>query len=196
MESKVYVLKRNAVLDYAVPIGVFAALMALSSKVMIPLPFTPVPITLQVLFVILSGFMLGSKRAAIAQASYLGLILSGLPLTAYGLAGPAAFLSPTAGYLIAFLPAAYLVGLYSEKYKSNFHFLVAGILGIIIIYLGGSSWLAIYFENINKAIKAGAAPFIIIDLIKAFIAVIIFRGSKSLWIKGGKIRWKRDSQSS
>lgn len=176
MELKIYALKRNKALDYAIPIAVFVALMALSSRVMIPLPFTPVPITLQVLFVILSGLILGSKRAAITQASYLGLILSGLPLTAYGLAGPTAFLSPTAGYLLAFLPAAFCVGLYSEKFKNNFHFFIAGIIGIIIIYLGGTSWLAIYLGDINKAWRAGVAPFILVDLIKAIIAVIIFRG--------------------
>jgi biotin transport system substrate-specific component len=95
-----------------------------------------------------------------------------------------AFLSPTAGYLLAFLPAAFFVGLYSEKFKNSFHLFIAGIIGIIIIYLGGTSWLTIYLNDISKAWRAGAAPFMLIDLIKTSIAVIIYRSYLSLKKEG------------
>ena len=89
---------------------IFAALTALTARFSFRLPFTPVPITLQVLAVLLAGLVLGARGGAASQLTYLGMILVGLPFTASGLAGPAAFFSPTAGYLLAFVPAAFVVG--------------------------------------------------------------------------------------
>ena len=89
---------------------IFAALTALTARFSFRLPFTPVPITLQVLAVLLAGLVLGARGGAASQLTYLGMIAVGLPFTASGLAGPAAFFSPTAGYLLAFVPAAFVVG--------------------------------------------------------------------------------------
>lgn len=173
MKADQIVLKKDSILTYAIPIAIFVALMAASSRVVIPLSISPVPITFQVMVVILSGLVLGSKRAVYTQASFLGLILVGVPLTAYGLAGPVAFVGPTAGYLFAFLPAAYLVGLYSEKFKGNLHLFLAGLIGIVVIYIGGTVWLAVYLQDIGKVWAAGVVPFIVVDLVKAAIAVIL-----------------------
>lgn len=181
MQTKSHVVTKGETLSWVLPIAIFVGLMALASRVVIPLPFSPVPVTLQVLIVILSGLILGSKRGTASMVVYLGLILTGLPLTAFGLAGPAAFISPTAGYLIAFVPAAYLIGLYSEKFKGNIHFFIAGIIGIAVIYLGGTAWLAIYLKSLNLAWSKGVVPFILVDIFKAIIAVIIAKGAKSLW---------------
>jgi biotin transport system substrate-specific component len=178
MKTNQLVLKKDSVLTYAIPIAIFVGLMALASRVIIPLSITPVPITLQVFVVILSGLILGAKRAGVVQASYLFLILAGVPITAYGLAGPATFLSPTAGYLLAFLPAAYLIGLYSEKYKSIIHSVVAGLIGVVVIYIGGTAWLAVYLHDVSKAWVAGVVPFVGVDLVKAAFAVAIAKGLK------------------
>ncbi len=178
---KTKAITKEKVLSNVIPISAFVLLMALASRVVIPLPFSPVPITLQVLFVILSGLVLGSKRAATVQISYLTLILMGVPLTAYGLSGPIAFASPTAGYLLAFVPATYFVGLYSEKFKGNFHFLLAGIIGIVVIYLGGTAWLSMYLRDFSQALKLGVAPFILVDILKAVVAVILAKGLQGFW---------------
>ena len=181
MKTNQLVLKKDSILTYAIPIAIFVALMAIASRIVIPLAISPVPITLQVMVVILSGLVLGSKRAAYTQATFLGLILSGVPLTACGLAGPAAFVSPTAGYLLAFLPAAYLVGLYSERHRGIIHSSTAALVGIAIIYIGGTAWLAVYLQDMGKAWAAGVVPFVGVDLVKAGLAVTIAKGVSRFW---------------
>lgn len=96
----------------------FAVATAVSARVSVPLPFSPVPLTLQVLVVVLSGFLLGARDGVIAQCLYLQAILLGAPVTAAGLGGPAALVSPTAGYLWAFPAAAGLAGWLSHRSPS------------------------------------------------------------------------------
>jgi len=165
MENSLRVLNRENVIDAVVSVSIAVIAMAIASRVVIHLSFTPIPITLQVLVVIGSGLILGSKRALAAQIVCLTLILAGVPLTAYGLAGPAMFLSPTAGYLLAFPLAAYMVGAYSEKFSGWFHSMIAGITGIFVIYLSGTAWLSIYLHDFIKAFQLGVVPFLIIDCI-------------------------------
>ena len=115
---------------------IFAALTALTARLSFRLPFTPVPITLQVLAVLLAGLVLGARGGAASQLTYLGMIAVGLPFTASGLAGPAAFFSPTAGYLLAFVPAAFVVGALA---RPGWRTVLAAFTGIAVIYLGGAS---------------------------------------------------------
>lgn len=148
---------------------IFAALTALTARFSFRLPFTPVPITLQVLAVLLAGLVLGARGGAASQLTYLGMIAVGLPVTASGLAGPAAFFSPTAGYLLAFVPAAFVVGALA---RPGWRTALAVIAGIAVIYLGGASWLAVWLGgNWAKAWTLGVAPFIAADLAKAVLAV-------------------------
>jgi biotin transport system substrate-specific component len=148
---------------------IFAALTALTARFSFRLPFTPVPITLQVLAVLLAGLVLGSRGGAASQLTYLGMIAVGLPFTASGLAGPAAFFSPTAGYLLAFVPAAFVVGALA---RPGWRTALAALAGIAVIYVGGASWLAVWLGgDWAKAWTLGAAPFIAADLAKAVLAV-------------------------
>src|SRR5690606_28062574 len=101
---------RAVVNDQSVSVLFFALLSAVTARIVMPLPFTPVPITLQVMAVLISGLVLGSRAGAMSQLAYLGAIAVGLPLAASGLGGPAAFLTPTAGYLVAFVPGAFVAG--------------------------------------------------------------------------------------
>src|SRR5829696_8927541 len=96
-----------------------SALIAISAQVAIPLPFTPVPLTLQPLAVILIGVVLGSTRGAAAAALYLLEGFSGLPVFAQGHAGPAWLLGATAGYLYSYPFAAWLAGFISERGWGN-----------------------------------------------------------------------------
>ena len=116
---------------------IFAAITALTARVTIHLPFTPVPITLQTLAVLLSGLVLGSRGGALAQLTYLGLIATGLPLDANAL-GAAAFFGPTAGYLLGFVPAAFVAGWLAERFATrnwwgNFSAAVAGVLVLVAV---------------------------------------------------------------
>lgn len=161
---------------------IFAAITALTARITIPLPFTPVPITLQTLAVVLSGLVLGARGGALAQLLYLGLIATGLPLDARGL-GPAAFFSPTAGYLIGFVPAAFIAGWLAEhltdrSWWGNF---VAAIAGMLAIYLLGAGWLAVMLGSWQQAWLGGVAPFILLDLGKAAVAAGVAESGKHLF---------------
>jgi biotin transport system substrate-specific component len=163
-------------------IFVFAAITALTARITIHLPFTPVPITLQTLAVVLSGLVLGARRGALAQLTYLGLIATGLPLDANAL-GAAAFFGPTAGYLIGFGPAAFVAGWLAERFATrrwwgNF---LAAWAGALVIYLVGASWLAVMLGSWQKAWLGGVAPFILLDLGKAAVAAGVAESGKLLF---------------
>ncbi len=159
----------------------FAAITALTARITLFLPFTPVPITLQTLAVVLAGLVLGARGGALAQLFYLGLIAAGLPLDAKGL-GPVAFLSPTAGYLIGFVPAAFAAGWLAEKLtaRSWWGNFVAAVVGILVVYLLGASWLAVMLGSWQQAWLGGVTPFILIDLGKAVVAATVAESSKQL----------------
>jgi biotin transport system substrate-specific component len=164
----------------------FAAFTAVTARIVVPLPFTPVPVTLQTLAVILSGMVLGSRGGAAAQLAYLSAILAGAPLTAAGLGGPGAFLAPTAGYLIAFVPAAFAAGWVVERLpqagtvRGLLGYALAGLLGAGVIYVGGTSWLAVVLGSPVRAIELGVLPFVVADLFKVLAAALVAGGGRSL----------------
>jgi biotin transport system substrate-specific component len=149
----------------------FATATAVSARIAVPVPFSPVPLTLQVLVVVMSGLVLGCWGGLAAQALYLQAILLGAPITATGLAGPAAFLMPTAGYLLAFPLAAALAGWLSELGKQRLLGRVAGGLGALaVIYALGMAWLSRFVGGAGLALKLGVLPFMGADLLKVTIA--------------------------
>jgi biotin transport system substrate-specific component len=166
-------------------IGSFAALTALTARITVPLGFTPVPLSLQVLAVLFAGLALGAKDGALSQMLYVGLIAAGLPLDANGL-GAAALFSPTAGYLIGFIPGAFAAGYIMEKAGTRNRILrfIAGIMGIALIYLCGTGWLTIVFlkGNWSQGWAIGVVPFIGIDLAKAIIASAVAESAR-VWLR-------------
>jgi biotin transport system substrate-specific component len=162
-------------------IAIFAALTALTARITIYLPFSPVPITLQTLAVVLAGLVLGARGGAMSQLAYLGLIAVGLPFDANGV-GPAAFFGPTAGYLIGFVPAAFVAGYLAERFsaKSWWGNFAAALVGMLAIYLVGFLWLGIMIGSMEKAIMVGVLPFIVLDLVKAGIAAGVAESGKLL----------------
>lgn len=149
----------------------FATLTGLAARVTIPL--APVPITLQVLTVLLAGLTLGSRDGALSQLAYLAAITAGLPLDARML-GPAVWLQATAGYLLGFVAGAFVAGWVWERARSRFPgaALAAGITGVLSIYFLGALWLAVFFlhGDLAKGFALGVAPFIVIDSLKAAAA--------------------------
>lgn len=166
----------------------FAALTALTARITIPLPFTPVPITLQVMVVLLAGLTLGAKDGALSQIAYIASIALGLPLDANGL-GAAAFVSPTAGYLIGFIAGAFVAGYLAERglHRNRALRLLAGLAGVGVIYFIGTAWLTHMFLGGDwaKGWALGVAPFIVIDLVKALIASVTAEGART-WLNRSK----------
>jgi len=158
-----------------------SALIAIAAQVAIPLPFTPVPLTLQPLAVILIGVTLGSVRGAAAAALYLLEGFSGLPVFAQGHGGAFWLLAPTAGYLYSYPFAAWLAGFVSERgWGSTIARAVTGmLLALGVIYLGGWSWLAILTDPAT-AFTAGVAPFVLADMVKVAIGAALLPKAQQL----------------
>jgi len=162
-----------------------ACMLAAISPWSIPLPFTPVPVTLGVLGVLLLGAALGPWLAALAAVEYLLLGLAGVPCFARFQAGPAAFLGPTGGYLLAYPLAAAASGLLFARLTASTYAvrlgggLLAGLAGVAFIYLGGATWLPAWLhQDLTLTYLWGIAPFIGIDLLKATVVAAAFAAKK------------------
>jgi len=151
----------------------FSMLTGLGAFIYIPLPFTPVPITMQTFFVLLSGLVLNKKDAAISQISYVVLGGLGLPIFVGARAG---LISVTTGYLIGFIIAAWMIGFLSRK-KDSFIWLVFSLaLASFTILISGSLWLSIFMKvSILSSFKMGMLPFILGDSLKIILAVSTYR---------------------
>ena len=158
-----------------------SALIAIAAQVAIPLPFTPVPMTLQPLAVILIGVVLGSIRGAAAAALYLLEGISGLPVFSQGHGGAIWLLGPTAGFLYSYPFAAWVAGFVSERgWGSSIVRAVTGmLLALGVIYLGGWSWLAILTDP-RSAFTAGVAPFVLADIVKVAIGAALLPKAQQL----------------
>ena len=149
--------------------SLFAAMTAVGAYIKIPIPIGPVPITLQVLFVLLAGIMLKSKWGSISMLIYLLLGIVGLPVFAGGASGLGVLFGPTGGYLIGFVAAAFVIGFLADQVGTSniLRNAVFMTIGVGIIYLFGVTQLAIV-ANLTpmQAIGAGMLPFLIGDVLK------------------------------
>jgi biotin transport system substrate-specific component len=152
----------------------FAIALAAASQIAIPLPFTPVPVTLQPLVVVLAGLMLGPTAGAASMVLYLAAGAAGLPVfSPLGAPGIARFFGPTGGYLIAYPAAAFVAGVLSRREPSLLGRWLAATAGVVVILFGGVAQLAIVSQSVGRAIVIGLTPFALLDVVKAFIAALI-----------------------
>lgn len=152
----------------------FAIALAAASQVAIPIPGSPVPMTLQPLVVVLAGLWLGPVAAAASMVLYLAGGMLGLPVfQPFGAPGIARLMGPTGGYLLAYPVAAALVGqkaLVAYTYWDRFR---AAGWGMVVIYLGGLAQLTVYTGSLGSAVLLGIAPFVLADFVKAAIAAAV-----------------------
>ena len=151
-------------------------LVALGAQAAIPLPMTPVPLTLQGPAVLVVGALLGARLGAASMVSYLVLWAAGLPVFApVGLPGIERLFGPTGGYLLAFPVAAALVGHLTRDQHSWMRLGAVLVAGLSVIYAGGIAQLAALGGDMGTAWKLGSAPFLIADLCKLLIAGLVIR---------------------
>ena len=165
----------------------FALLTWAGARVSVPLPFTPVPGTLQTLAVLLAGAMLGARAGAASQMAYLVMGLAGLPVFALPGAGPAYFLGPTGGYLVGFILAAWTTGSLTRRLR-GFGVWGAGgafLAGAISVHACGLAWLTVLMGSPVAAWRAGMLPFLFFDLAKVMVAT---------GVHTGYLRWKVSTQ--
>jgi len=152
----------------------FAAALAAASQVAIPLPGTPVPITLTPLVVVLAGMWLGPVAGAASMVLYLAAGAAGLPVFApMGAPGIARFVGPTGGYLIAYPAAAYVAGVLSRRAETLVGRWLAALVGIVVIFVGGVAQLTLVTGSFGRAARLGITPFAAFDVLKALVAAAI-----------------------
>jgi biotin transport system substrate-specific component len=168
-------------LSAVIGVVAFALMTALGAHVRIPLPWTPVPITLQTLFVALAGAALGPVLGPASQGLYLAAGAAGLPLFAGGVSGLAHLLSgPTGGYLLGFVPAAACTGwLIRRRAPGTLRILLSLGAGMLAIYVCGVAWLAVSLHlSPATALAQGVLPFLPGDTVKLVVATGLVRGSQ------------------
>ena len=151
----------------------FALLTAACAQIRIPLGFTPVPITGQTFAVLLSGAVLGSRMGAASQLVYVALGAVGLPFYAGGSGGWEVATGGTAGYLLGFIVASYMVGYLAEHRQDRqlFTSILAFLTGTLIIYVLGVAWLMSFYSwDLITGVEKGITPFIIGDTLKVLLA--------------------------
>ena len=164
-----------------------SALVAVLAQVVIPLPFSPVPVTGQTLAVLFVGALLGSARGSLAVLLYLAEGAVGLPVFAGGGAGLMRLAGPTGGYLVGFCAAAFVVGFLAERGWDRvvWRASVALLVGNALIYSAGLPWLS-RFVGAQKVLSLGLYPFVVGDLIKLVVAVLALPAGWRLLRRFGK----------
>src|SRR4051812_16248291 len=145
--------------------------VALCARIYIPLPGTPVPLTVQNLGVLLVGLALGSRRAFLAMALYLVEGASGLPVFSAGASGITQIIGFTGGYLIAYPFVAGLTGYLFERAKPRFvRAALACLAGEVLLFTFGVSWLYVLTHSLAKALSFGLYWFIFAEILKIMFA--------------------------
>ncbi len=155
--------------------------VALCARITVPLPFTPVPLTLQNFGVLVVALLLGSRRAFAALALYLIEGMSGLPVfNPAGPGGVAQILGATGGFLMAYPLVAFIAGWIYERSPRNFTWAAfSGMVGEVVLFAGGLSWLFALTHSLSLAIRWGLYWFVFAEVIKIMMAA------------AGASRWNR-----
>ena len=147
--------------------------VALCARVTLPLPFTPVPLTLQNFGVLAVGLLLGSRRGFAALALYLVEGAFGLPVFSPAILGSGIthLLGPTGGFLMAYPLVAFVAGYIYEHSSRRFGWAaLSAVAGELVLFAGGLSWLAVLTHSISLAIKFGLYWFVFAEVIKVLMA--------------------------
>ncbi|HEY4900708.1 MAG TPA: biotin transporter BioY [Terriglobales bacterium] len=149
-----------------------SAVIAVCARLVLPLPFTPVPLTLANFGVLLVGLALGSKRGFAAAALYLGWGAMGLPVfSPVGVGGIAQLLGPTGGYLMAYPVIAFIAGWLSEHgVPSLARNVVAAVIAELALFVAGIAWLAAMTHSWQRALAFGFLPFFFAEVMKVMAA--------------------------
>ncbi len=147
-------------------------LVALCAHITIPLPGTPVPLTVQNFGVLLVGLLLGSRHGFAALTLYLAEGAMGMPVfSPIGPGGIAQLLGPTGGFLLAYPLVAWLAGYIMEHGRKSFaRAALGGLLGEVVLFTSGLAWLAVLTHSVAQAIRWGLYWFLFAEVIKIMVA--------------------------
>lgn len=171
-----------------------AVLTAVASQVSVPLPFTPVPFTLQPMIVLVGGAALGARLGMASQVIYLLAGIAGLPVFATSPVLPQGFLrllGPTGGFLMAYPLAAFLAGWLGERGFDRRYLtsVIAMAAGLTVIFAFGIAWFAFFASpapvGLSKALQLALYPFIVVDILKILLAATVL---PAIWTLTGRSR--------
>lgn len=172
MESTLVIRHSSFVVRRAAAVVLGAVLVAIAAQIAVPLPGTPVPMTLQPMAVLLVGGLLGPELGAISMVLYLAMGAAGLPVftPSVPVPGIARLFGATGGYLLAYPIAAYAVGRLADVPTWR-RVTVAVFVGLLLIHLGGLAQLLILTHSLSLATRFGTWPFLLGDLMKLALLV-------------------------
>lgn len=170
----------------AATVVLLAALTAAAAQVSVPLPFTPVPFTLQPMVVLLGGAVLGARLGMASQVLYLLAGIAGLPVFAASPVlpqGALRLLGPTGGFLLSYPIAAFVAGYLAERGFDRRYFtsVIAMGAGLAVVFACGVAWLAFFAApaaGLDTALRTGFYPFVPADIFKVLLAAAVMPG---LW---------------
>jgi biotin transport system substrate-specific component len=185
---------RYRIAEQASAVLFVTVLTAIAAQISVPLPFTPVPFTFQPMVVLVGAAVLGSRLGMTSQILYLALGIVGLPVFAASPLlpqGAARLLGPTGGYLMSYPAAAFVAGWLAERGFDRRYLtaVVAMFCGLVVVFAGGVSWLALAIQparGLSGALATGLVPFIVPDLLKLLLAAGAMPGL--WWITGSRDR--------
>jgi len=151
--------------------------VALCARVSVPLPYTPVPLTLQNFGVLAVGLLLGSRRGFAALALYLVEGACGLPVFSPSIVlgvGIARILGPTGGFLLAYPLVAFVAGYIYEHSSRRFGWAaVSAVAAELVLFASGLGWLAVLTHSVSLALKFGLYWFVFAEVIKVLMAAAV-----------------------
>ena len=155
--------------------GLMAAVICILGPISLPIPISPVPVSLGFFAVYLTVYILGMKMGSVSVLIYVLLGFVGLPVFTGFSGGIGKVLGPTGGYIIGYLFMAPIMGFFIDKWKTNYVLTILGmVLGTAVCYLFGTLWLAYQGGmSFSAALAAGVLPFIPADIAKLILAVLV-----------------------
>lgn len=174
MQEHITIQKENTKVKELVLIGLMSAVICILGPLSVPLPVSPVPISMTNLAVYFAVYILGTKRSLISYLVYLLIGFAGIPVFSAFTSGPAKLLGPTGGYLIGFLFIAPIAGYFIDRYPSRMGLCFLGMaLSAVVYYVFGSVWLAWQSDmSLPAAFAAGVIPFLPGDVGKMALAML------------------------
>ncbi len=150
-------------------ISVFAAIISVFSQIVIPFP-SGVPITFQTFIIALTGYCLGSIKGSVTVLVYIALGIIGVPVFSGFRGGLGAVFDVTGGFIVGFVPMAFLCGIQTESKQSKF---LLGAIGVVICHIFGVLWFAFYSKNLINSFISVSLPYLLKDFISIFAAFFV-----------------------
>ena len=164
---------------WPISIAAGALIVALAAQVAVPLPYSPVPLTLQGLAVLLVGGLFGGHVGVASMVLYLVVGAYGAPVFAFGGSGLARLLGPTGGYLLAFPVAAFLAGRVAVRGRF-LQCLFAAAVGMAAIHAAGLAQLTLLLGDSARPLAMGVLPFVVQDSLKVALAALVLWGGHGI----------------